>query len=59
MNRCSITIQYDGELKEVTAGHRELREERLGSVWGWHRDGFNEEISETKGYAKERGFLGK
>ena len=52
MNRCTITLQYDGELKEVTAGHCELREERLLGQFG---DGIGTDL--MRRYLKQRDML--
>lgn len=52
MNRCTITIQYDGELEEVSAGHHELREERLPGQFG---DDIGKDL--MRRYLKQRDML--
>ena len=54
MNKCTITIQYDGELKEVSAGHHELREEGLPCQFG---DGIGKDL--MRRYLKQRDMRGR
>ena len=54
MNKCTITIQYDGDLKEVSAGHHELREERLPCQFG---DGIWKDL--MRRYLKQRDIRGR
>lgn len=54
MNKCTITIQYDGELKEVSAGHHELRAEGLPCQFG---DGIGKDL--MRRYLKQRDMRGR